>query len=336
MPRLDKLDDVLFPVVEHPVFVKFTDLNGERQLPVPDKKAIVNRDNRRVLGIVGRDYRLVSNQEALDLAFRCCGTVFPETKPAEWEVATTDAPTTAGYCHIDLVHKSHGLDFNAVPAADRPEAYGPFIRVTNSYNGLRALSFDIGFQRKICKNGMIIPDTIIRFKFTHSRRDFGRSIEFEVAHKALAGFKTSFNGFVGALRNCEVGRAQFEEFIRGVLLFRQPQPLKPESREADDWQALNATLGEASDRYARELGGNAYAVFNAVTEIASNPPTNRCVHRDRNSLQRLAGSWLSKFSHRCQQSGFSLPDYLQELGNPESTTDTGKKQQKNAHLGVVT
>jgi len=73
----------------------------------------------------------------------------------------------AGYCHIDLIHNSAALDFTFVPPHQRPEAFGPFIRVTNSYNSLRALAFDIGFYRKVCKNGLIIPDTIIRFKFNN-------------------------------------------------------------------------------------------------------------------------------------------------------------------------
>ena len=329
MPRLDKLDDVLFPVDEHPVFVSFTDRTGERRLPVPEKKAIVNRANEHVLGIVSRDYRLVSNREALDLAYQCCGKVFPETKTGEWEVKATDAPKTAGYCHIDLVHNSTALDFNAVPAAERPEVFGPFIRVTNSYNGLRALAFDIGFYRKICTNGVIIPDTIIRFKFTHQRRDIGETIEFDVSRERLAKFKTSFNTYIGALRDCKVGRAEFEPFICGVLLLRQPEPLKSDSREAADWHTLNTQLGEMSNRYAGDLGENAYAVFNAVTEFASHPPANRCVHRDRHSLQRLAGSWLNTFSHRCRQPDFALLKYLHELANPEPETEASKDQRGN-------
>ncbi len=41
---------------------------GGKLLPVPDKKAIVNTQRRRVLGVVSRDYRLVSNRDALALA----------------------------------------------------------------------------------------------------------------------------------------------------------------------------------------------------------------------------------------------------------------------------
>src|SRR5512139_3316465 len=149
MPRLTQLDEVLFPVEEHPVFASVKTESGERRLAIPDKRAIVNRNSGRVLGVVGRGYRLVSNREALDMAYQCCRAAFPETEPAEWQVEATDAPMTGGHCCIDLQHNSAKLDFSFVPAAERPDVFGPFVRVTNSYNGLRALAFDIGFLRKV-------------------------------------------------------------------------------------------------------------------------------------------------------------------------------------------
>ena len=134
-----------------------------------NKKAIVNIASQRVIGVVSRDYQLVTNQEALEWAYECCQNVFPDTNPAEWDVSATDGPSTGGYCRIDLVHRTAALDFSDVRPGQRPEAFGPFIRVTNSYNGLRALAFDIGFYRKVCQNGLIAPDTIVQFKFAHQR-----------------------------------------------------------------------------------------------------------------------------------------------------------------------
>jgi Domain of unknown function (DUF932) len=329
MPRLNKLDEILFDVEEHPVFVDYADREGRRHLPVPEKKAIVARHNQRVLGIVNRDYRLVSNREALDMAFRCCRAAFPETKPAEWEVAGTDAPATASYCHIDLRHNSTALDFRFLPAAERPEVFGPFIRVSNSYNGMRALAFDIGFYRKICTNGMILPDSIIRFKFTHDRRDIGEAIEFEVAHEKLAKFKASFAVLLGGLRGCAVSRPESYRLVRAVLRFRQPDPLKPDSPLAEDWRKLNASLNEMCDRYAGELGENAYAVFNAITELASHPPTNRCVHRDRHSLQRLAGAWVNDFNRQRPAPNFNLTKHIEKLEQPESETEEQKATRWN-------
>lgn len=315
MPRLTKLDDVLFPVDEYPVFVGITEKSGERRLTVPDKKALVNRSSGRVLGIVGRDYRLVSNQEALAHAFECCRLTFPDTKPVEWRVEVTDAPATGGHCYIDLVHNSAALDVRYVPAADKPDAFGPFIRVTNSYNGSRALAFDVGFFRKVCKNGMIVRSSIIRFKFIHSRRDIGSALRFEIDRMRLAEFRTSFGDRLAALRGCSVPRRDFERFVSGVLLIRRPEPLIPETRDAEAWADLRSHLHNLTQRYAQDLGENAYAVLNAITDFASRPLFNRCIRRDRHRLQQLAGSWFSTFSRQCGEQGFVLDRYLEGLGS---------------------
>lgn len=320
MSRLTQLDDIFFQVEMHPVFANIKGGGSERHLPIRDKMAIVNAKTSNVLGIVGRGYRLVTNREALELAIQCCREVFPETNPGEWDVKTVDAPATAGFCHIDLAHNSTALDFTCLPAADRPEVFGPFIRVTNSYNGRRALAFDIGFYRKVCSNGLILPDLIIRFKFVHSRIEIGETIQFNVQHDRLNKLKTSFGDFLGSLHECAVSREEFGPLIRGVLSLRQPKGLNLDWRFIEDWEKLSVHLSKLEARYSAELGDNAYAAFNAITEFASHPPSNRCVHRDRNSLQKLAGTWINQFSQQCRQPGFSLGVYLENLSN--STAET--------------
>ena len=160
MPRITKVEDLLFPVEEHPVFVMLPKSSGKQKLQIPNKKAIVNTRTNRVLGIVSREYRLVTNQEALDLASECCRAVFPETMPGEWKVSASDAPATGGHCYLDLVHNSAKLNFEFVSPGNRPEEFGPFIRVINSYNGLRALSFNIGFYRKTLFSDIFNPYNI--------------------------------------------------------------------------------------------------------------------------------------------------------------------------------
>ena len=222
MARLTTLDDVLFPVERHPVFVSIRQPTGERRLDVPDKKAIVNATTGRVLGIVSRGYRLVTNREALSMAYQCCRAAFPATEESEWSVSATDAPSTAGHCCIDFVHNSTALDFTYVPAAERPDTFGPFIRVTNSYNTLRALAFDIGFYRKVCKNGLILPDFVIKFKFTHSRSNIGETVDFRVAPDRLKKLNADFLQYLAALRSCTVGRHDLERVIRGALVPQAP------------------------------------------------------------------------------------------------------------------
>ena len=311
MPRINQLQELLFPVVERPVFVTLPTDGRDLRLQAPDQKALVNAATRRVLGVVSREYRLVRNQEALEWGLRCCREVFPDTHSGEWVATAADGPSTGGHCHIDLTHNSAALDFAFVAPNNRPEAFGPFIRVTNSYNRLRALAFDVGFFRKVCKNGLILPQSVIRFRFNHMRRDI-KAISFVVADPGLSRLRTSFDQCLGSLRNCHVARPDFEALVHAVLQLRVPEPLAANSKEAADWEALQRHISALCDRYATHLGQNGYAVLNAVTEFASQPPGNRCVRRDRHGLQRLAGSWVGTFSQKCGQPGFNIAPYLND------------------------
>ena len=310
--RLSLLSDVLFPVEEHPVFVVLRDESGERRVAAPNKKAIVNTANHRVLGIVSRDYQLVTNQEALEWAYECCQNVFPNTNSAEWDVSATDGPSTGGYCRIDLVHRTAALDFRDVRPGQRPEAFGPFIRVTNSYNGLRALAFDIGFYRKVCQNGLIAPDTIVQFKFAH-QRNLEMGIRFEVARDRLANLQAKMSEQFASLKKCRVPRTAFEPMVQAALMIHPLKSTRPGTGEAGEWASLEAHIQGLCNRYACELGETGYAVLNAITDFASRPPRNRHLHRDRHGLQRLAGTWLTTFTHDCAQPGFAIATHVGKM-----------------------
>jgi hypothetical protein len=107
-----------------------------------------------------------------------------------------------------------------------------------------------------------------------------------------------------------VDRSYFEPIIRIALLLTPPKNLVQDSEEAREWSDLNTYVGLLSDRYAAEIGENAYGVFNAITDFASRPPENRLVRREVNSLQRLAGIWFTGFGEQCRQADFTLDGYL--------------------------
>ncbi|HOC60197.1 MAG: hypothetical protein KBA28_08000 [Syntrophaceae bacterium] len=53
--------------------------------------------NGHVLGVVSKGYRMVPNETALDWAIQCCCLAFKETKPVEWQVSASDAPSISSY-----------------------------------------------------------------------------------------------------------------------------------------------------------------------------------------------------------------------------------------------
>ena len=105
--------------------------NGStRRICIPGKKALINQRTGHVLGVVGRDYRIVTNQEAVNLAREVCEKAFPGLSAVEWEAKRGAAPRTLSYAFIDLMHRTHVLNYwdNEIKQDD---PFTPFLRVTN-------------------------------------------------------------------------------------------------------------------------------------------------------------------------------------------------------------
>ena len=325
MSRLTFSDQVFFPVTVRPVHVDVGVPEPGTFKRAPGKRAIVNQRDLSIVGVVGSGYRLVTNEEAFEAAKTCCTLAFPETGSGEWRIGSVDAPETGSYCHIDLVHSTAELDFEFRMTGERPEVpeiFGPFVRVSNSYNGRRALAFTIGFHRKVCANGLVGPESVVQFQFAHTRDQVGDGIRFQIDHTRLDAMKTEFLDCFRVLRDFPVERSYFVPLIRFVL--KLPDGTMPPAsdrspgadRERRDQLLLLRYLEEVSARYVREQGDNAYAVLNAMTEIASHPSEINLIRRDKHSLQKLAGEWMVEFRKHCLNPSFTVGGYLEERDRP--------------------
>jgi hypothetical protein len=218
-----------------------------------------------------------------------------------------------------LHHSTGALNFLGLAAGAPREVYGPFVRVANSYNRSRALTFDIGYLRLVCSNGMVLRDQPVRFSLNHQRRDIGQAVRFEIPQDRLAGHRAAFQAFLAKLQACHMPATDMGDLACAALELRPPReradsldPARGEKKQAL-WRTLRATVQAHTARYADELGENAYAVFNAVTDLASRPPVNPLLRRDRHGLQRLAGDWAGSFAAQCAVPGFEVRQYLRAL-----------------------
>ena len=245
--------------------------------------------------------------------------MFPDTVEDEWEILAADAPQSGSYCHIDLCHKTGKLDFNYVMVGEReevPDAYGPYIRVTNSYNAQRALRFTIGCFRKVCKNGMTLRGDLVSFSFPHTRSNINSGIEFVVDHARVQRMQREFTEYFDALRSYRLERRHGKDLVKAVLAIRMPTRARDTDEDAPlsafqrDWFRLDGYVDSLYTGYADRLGDNAYAVLQASTELASQPIDNLCLRKDRHALQKLAGEWVAEFQQLCRQEEFDLSEYL--------------------------
>jgi hypothetical protein len=62
--------------------------------------------------------------------------------------------------------------------------------------------------------------------------------------------------------------------------------------------------------YQKELGTNAYAVFNTLTDIAARPPESAYFQKDRDTIEKRSGRWLKALARQSQVIGFDLNEWI--------------------------
>lgn len=297
----------LFSVSEAPVEVPVPTSTGIRRVRIPYKKALIAEDTREVVGIVGKAYRVVTNHEALELCRKLCIQVFPGSSPSEWELSDAAGPKSRSRVALDLKHKTHLMNLwdNEGGVSD---VHTPFLRVTNSYNGRRALRFDLGFMRSHCSNGVIFEEKVATVSAAHTKEAIA-GLDLAGAVQNFGGIKQRFLDCLKTLRSIALTDRESLELVRLIVALPRATKDMPESKRSEI-AILEEGLSNLDARHRTELGANAYATFNTMTDFATRPPASFLIRRDRSSLQSRSGSWLKDIHQQAGQTQFHLPAYL--------------------------
>ena len=307
MKHTHSVQDLLFDVDQVPVEAVVGSNGSTRRISIPGKKALVNKRTGLVLGVVSRDYRVVTNQEAVNLAREVCEKAFPGLSSVEWEAKRASAPRTLSYAFIDLMHKTHVLNYwDSEVKKDDP--FTPFLRVTNSFNGARALRFDIGFMRKHCSNGVIFEEEVATIKASHSKEALAQ-LKIEITSRSLPQMWDEFSKFLTSVRSISMDTAQSTLALNTVLRLPETKPDDKKAR-AEGLKDLSVDLSKRLTGYQKELGPNAYAVFNTLTDIAARPPENVYFQKDRDTIEKRSGRWLKALARQSQVIGFDLNAWI--------------------------
>ncbi len=295
MKHPTSVQDLLFDVEQVPIEAIVGSNGSTRRISIPGKKALVNQLTGLVLGVVSRDYRVVTNQEAVNLARDVCEKAFPGLSSVEWEAKRAAAPRTLSYAFIDLMHRTHVLNYMGSEIG-KDDPFTPFLRVTNSFNGARALRFDIGFMRKHCSNGVIFEEEVATIKTSHSK-------------EALPQMWDEFSKFLTSVRSIIMTTDQSTLALNTVLRLPAAKPEDKKPR-VEGLKALFVDLSTRLTGFRQELGSNAYAVFTPLTDIAARPPENAYFQKDRDTIEKRSGRWLKELASRSQATGFDLNAWI--------------------------
>jgi hypothetical protein len=287
---------------------------------VPHKKALLAADTGDIVGIVGAGYKVFTNQQAVALCHKFCLEAFPDTKSAEWVFVEGHGPGTRSWTAMDIHHQAHNMNLWGNDGG-ASEIFTPFVRITNSYNGSRAVRIDVGFLRKHCSNGVIFEQEAATLTVPHTRQGIH---SLKVAHPfaGMSALCEEFGKTLAEVRAVAMTPDEARQLVRQVTGWPKLQE-NPQPAESEEQEKLDADLESRLHGYFSELGENAYAAFNTMTDIASRPPKSPRFRRDRSTLERRAGAWLRDFNIAAKQPGFSISRHVTALPAQKQPNQNG-------------
>lgn len=297
------IKEAFFPVEEQPIY----SAGGKR---ISGYKTIVDRTSGRPLSVVSDQYRLMRNEEAVHYADYVVKEIFEGKTLEDFKCYNIYMPKTMASCRIDLIipHSFNNL------FGDIREDWTPFVRISNSYNRTLALKYEIGFCRWICKNGMIFGQTGVTFSVTHNSRVSYREIDELVrrTHNRIGNARTLWSNFemkMSELKRIQISRSSaLEIYCRVFDIKVNTESVTPLQNEGLFHRAEQ--ILKLSDEYFNEMGDNAYAMMNVLTDYASFPAWPKASTMYVDGYQRRVGHWVDEFTVEHRKSGFDLNGYI--------------------------
>ncbi len=322
------LNEVLFDVKLQNVYSNFVHPKTflKQSVNAPNLKSIVNQETGRIISVVSRNYRLISNKEALEMGKHLFSQIYPQTKVDELVPFKVVAPTTKASVHIDLIHKD--VNFNVW----EQENWLPFLRVTNSYNRSHALSFEIGFVRKLCSNGVLFKKDTMKLNYIHSN-----SKRMDIKHdgKKIEKLSVLFTKNCNQLREFPIPRKLMFAMVCQILQMKIEQPVKSQlSRKMNQLDNLLNIVKALTGKYSANNNVNGYTALNVVSDLVSHQSDYKNLagfYFNIKSFYTRPTVWMEEFTSITQVQNFDLDRYLEPtvIALTEIEKELGFKWQLN-------
>lgn len=299
------INDITFPVVKRSVY---TTLDNGKYIRIPNKKVLINTVSKKPLSIIGNEYEIITNEEAIQYGKSCIKTLFKFKDEKEVDFFNISGPDTLSFCHIDLTSKRN--EFTVFG-----EKFIPFVRITNSYNSMFRLSFKVGVCRYICTNGMIFDEDTIEFTYNHVK-GAKKSLNFNVKSDEFEKILDKFKKNVETIRNKELPeKYSFLMFCKALGLSFDLNSIdkSKRARENSRLSMYETQFAEKLVKYKDEVGQNYYALYNVITDFCTYGMRGETLFITRmNSRQLRASRWLSEINSMFNIGGIDYEDYLKD------------------------
>lgn len=236
---------------------------------VPNKKALINLNNGKVMSVVSKGYKVVTNDEIFSGFCKSIEASQIDADGAQVKVRQTPDGARA---MVDFVFPNQLLR-----VGDDDSTTALQLCALNSFDGTTRYITKAGGLRMKCLNGQILGSIVGAYSSTHTAQ-----LNVDEGAESVIRMIEQFNkasDYWGAMMQSAVSSdVAYKVFLKFLMIDR----IDPE-RE-------NARVNRCMDlwrQYSMELGRNAYALYNVLTHYVSHQekqyknPTNSAIHQRR-------------------------------------------------------
>jgi len=278
------------------------------KIPIKEYVALVNADSREVLSVVSDNYKIIPNRQAIQKGKEAFNKLFPIVKEDDFIPYKIFSSKKRTFCHIDFIHQNYKFD------VWEQETWLPFMRITNSYNKQYALSYDIGFVRKLCSNGVIFVKKTFTVKVYHKK---GNEIKIHSNIDKYKDLEASFKSALLNLRRFHLPSKYAFPILCKALEIKYKEVPKDKTESAFAFGIENArkeTTALVAKYDQTDFKESAYAIFNVISDAISNQPVNRpwlpnytvSTHRYYSRLS----DWMTDYVEQAEKRDFNIEKYL--------------------------
>ena len=308
--KTHSIQEILYDVKLQEVYSNFRFSSTSNNLPVgtSNYKAVVNQSSGQIISIVSKNYQLISNKNAIEMGKQIFTQLYPSVNANDLIPYKVVAPNSKASAHIDLIHKD--VNFNVW----EQETWLPFLRTTNSYNRSVALSFEIGFVRKLCSNGVLFNKQSIKLKYLHNK---GNRVDAISAAKQIKATSDLFTDQCQRLKAYLLPQELMFALVCQILNINLelPKEYNQIKKKINSLQNLIELTKILTTRYTNEFGSNAYAAFNVVTDLVSHQDQYRNLTGyffNVRSFFSKPTDWMDDFTNKTKDKNFMYSDYLKD------------------------
>lgn len=264
-------------VSKRPMVVASSSSEGD-QIEIPNHVAIVRETDNKVLGVVGKDYSPLQNEDAFGWF-----QPFLDTGNATLE----SAGSLFGGRRIWVLAKIHGLAGEVI-SGDEIKSY---ILLSNGHDGTMSVKAGYTSVRVVCNNTLTMAHSdrnsskLLKIRHKGNGQETLAKVQ-EIMDLQSRSFQATLEQY-RALAACPISLATFKEYVR--LIFAPKGGYDPNlDSEENERKILESKLTEIFDSgIGMDLPGvrgTAWAAYNAITEFLTH-------HRGRSQATRLNSLW---------------------------------------------